>query len=242
MTTTKVSKIYKQHYDNYYNKGCDSEWRWLGAIKKAENIIAICQPYPHCNILEIGAGEGSILKRLSELSFGNSYSALEISSSGIQAISSRGIEGLREALLFNGYTSPYQVDQFDLVILSHVIEHVEYPRKLLYEAARVAEYFFVEVPLENNIRLKQNFVLDEVGHINFYTAKTIRRLLQSCGLKVLQQTVTNSSKASHIYFSPKKGQLKILIRETLIRFFPFMAPLVFTYHSSLICTKDEIVF
>lgn len=82
---------------------------------------------------------------------------------------------------------------FDLVILSHIPEHVEYPRKLLYEAVKVAKYVFVEVPLENNIKLRKDFVLDRVGHINFYSPMTIRLLVQSNDLEILSLRITNSS-------------------------------------------------
>ncbi len=235
MAKIAVNDQHKQLYDHY------GEWRQVGTLRKAENIIALCQPYPHSTILEIGAGDGSILKHLSEAAFADSYWALEISSSAIPAISSRGIKQLAEARLFDGYDVPYQEGQFDLVVLSHVVEHLEYPRKLLYEAARVGKYVFVEVPLEDNSRLKQDFVFDEVGHINPYNPRTIRWLLQSCGLKVLRQTVTNYSKAAHIYYdgSRAKGTAKFILRESLLRLFPSIAPMLLTYHSSLICTKAE---
>lgn len=46
---------------------------------------------------------------------------------------------------------------FDLAIQSHVLEHVEYPRVVSHEAARVADYVFVEVPLELNRRTAEHF-------------------------------------------------------------------------------------
>jgi ubiquinone/menaquinone biosynthesis C-methylase UbiE len=239
MTKIAINEKLKRNYDDYYLTESISEWRQIGADRKAENIIALCQPYPHSTIVEIGAGDGSILKRLSESSFGVSYWALDISSSAIPAISKKGIQGLREALRFDGYDVPYQNNQFDLVVLSHVIEHVEYPRKLLYEAARIARYVFVEVPLEDNFRLKQDFVWDEVGHINSYNVKTIRRLIQSCSMKVLKQTVTNRSKASYEYIARSNGYIKFIVKESLLRVFPSIAPKLLTYHSSLICAKAE---
>ena len=77
--------------------------------------------------------------------------------------------------MFDGYRTLYADNQFDLVLLSHVVEHVEHPRLLLYEAARVGKRLFVEVPLEDNVRLSDDFVFDHVGHINVYSRKTMRR-------------------------------------------------------------------
>ena len=141
------------------------------------NIISCCNDYPHKNILEIGAGDGSILKRLDELKFGNSLYALEISKSAVSAIHKQEIRSLVECDLFDGYNLPYSDKQFDLVILSHVVEHLEHPRKILYEASRVSKYVFVEVPLQDTIRLKDEYIFDKVGHINFYSFKTIKLLL-----------------------------------------------------------------
>lgn len=222
MKDIAASDRLKNNYEDYYESG-DSEWRGLGAVDKCANIVSLCRDLPHAAILEIGAGEGAILKRLSDLGFGEKLHALEISPSGVEAIRSRGIPNLAECLLFDGYELPYDDSKFDLAVLSHVIEHVEYPRKLLYEAARVARHVFVEVPLEDTLRLKPDFVFDRVGHINFYSPVTFRRLVQTCNLEVLKQTVTNPSKAVHRYRYGWKGTVNYYIKE------------FFVYHSSLIC-------
>jgi SAM-dependent methyltransferase len=238
MKTISASDQLKNNYEDYYESG-DSEWRRLGAVDKASNILTLCHDLPHASILEIGAGEGSILKRLSELSFGEKLYALEISTSGVEAINRKGISRLTECLAFDGYDIPYDDHKFDLAILSHVIEHVEHPRKLLYEAARVAAYVFIEVPLEDNLRLKKDFVFDKVGHINFYSPITIRRLIQTCNLVVLKQTVTNPSKAVHHYRLRGKGLTSYYIREYLLKVSPGLATRIFTYHSSLVCQASR---
>jgi len=48
----------KKFYDEYDNS--ESDWRWLSAIDKVNNITALCSKYPHKTIMEIGSGEGSI--------------------------------------------------------------------------------------------------------------------------------------------------------------------------------------
>jgi len=144
---------------------------------------------------------------------------------------------LVECKLFDGYNIPYEDNRFDLAILSHVVEHTEYPRKILYEAARVAEYVFIEVPLEDHLRLKRDFVFDKVGHINSYSPKTIRRLTQTCSLEVLRQVVTNPSRSVYEYQFGEKGTIKHLIKELLLDIAPPIATSFFTYHCSLICRK-----
>jgi len=162
MDKITISDHLRTNYQDYYEDG-DSEWRRLGAIGKVNNIVSLCGDLPHSSILEIGAGEGSILKRLSELEFGEELYALEISPSGVETIKNKRISRLIECKVFDGYHVPYDSDRFDIAILSHVVEHVEHPRQLLYEASRVAKYVFIEVPLEDTVRLPRDFVFDKVG-------------------------------------------------------------------------------
>ena len=233
-----LSEELKRNYDDYYKEG-DSEWRRLGALDKADNIISLCNNLPHNSVLEIGAGEGSILKRLSEKKFGNELYAVEISSTGVKTIKEKKIPSLVACSLFDGYNIPYDDSKFDLAILSHVIEHVEHPRKLLYEAARIARFIFVEVPLEDTIRLKNDFVFDEVGHINSYSPKTIRRLLQSCNLNVAEEKITNPSRQVYTYQKGRRGLINCYVKEALLNIAPRVATSIYTYHSSLVCEVDR---
>ena len=146
----------------YHYEG-ESEWCRLGAIDKAGNAVRLCEGIPHASILEVGAGEGAILGQLSEFDFGDHYTAIEVSESGLEAIRGRNLSKLGECQLFDGEHIPYADGQFDLAILSHVVEHVENPRKLLYEAKRVARHVFVEVPLEHSLLLPRDFVADDLA-------------------------------------------------------------------------------
>jgi methyltransferase family protein len=236
MGTFSVSKRLQANYDAYYNG--ISEWREIGAAQKARNILELCETIPHESVLEIGAGEGAILSRLSRAKFSRNLCALEISDSAITAIAARHIEGLRDVLKFDGYTMPYDDDQFQLAILSHVLEHAEHERRLLVEAGRVAKYLFIEVPLENTVRLSLDYEPSPVGHINFYTPKTIRRLVQTSGMEIVRNEIRNGSCAEYMYQSRFKGIIKYWTRELLLRSSPFLSTSVFTYHCALLCRKS----
>jgi hypothetical protein len=45
------------------------------------------------------------------------------------------MRNLAEARTYDGYRIPYGDKRFDLAVLSHVVEHLEHPRLLLYEAS-----------------------------------------------------------------------------------------------------------
>jgi ubiquinone/menaquinone biosynthesis C-methylase UbiE len=238
MKNVAVSKYLNVNYDAYYEDG-DSEWRRLGALGKVENIQLLCSDTPQRTVIEIGAGEGSILKRLSEVGFGEKLWALEISQSGVDVIRAKQIPALVECSVFDGYQVPYDDGAFDIAILSHVVEHVEHPRLLLYEAARVARYVFVEVPVEDNVRLPMDYVFDSVGHINAYSPKSIRRQIQSCNLKVLRQITTSPAKNTYTFKKGIKGLVNFYVKEAFLKIWPRLATKIFTYHTALLCTRED---
>jgi SAM-dependent methyltransferase len=239
----RVSDVYLRNCEDYYINDSEFTWREVCSVDKANNIIRLCnevQLQP-TEVIEIGAGDGAILTRLSDNKFGKKLFGLEISRSGIDAIKKRNIERLEDVKMFDGYSIDYEDDYFDLGILSHVLEHVEYPRKLIYEASRIARYLFVEVPLELNRYLGENFILSRTGHINFYSKKTIRFLLQSCNLEVLKQVVTNPSLEVFKYSLRNKARNHYKTTTLFLRYLPNLAPFIFTYHCSLLVKKRNKV-
>jgi SAM-dependent methyltransferase len=216
-----------------------SEWRRICAVDKAANVLALCRGIPHARVLEIGAGEGALLARLAEIGFGEELHALEVDESAREALLARALPRLAGALVFDGYAIPYSGRAFDLAILSHVIEHVEHPRALLREAARVAARVFVEVPLEDTWRLPRDLVLDAVGHVNFYSPRSLRHLVQSCGLRVVSERVANPGAPVQAYRSGAAGRVRWAAREALLRLSPALATRAFTYHGALLCCAPE---
>jgi len=233
--TLVVDRALAENYAAYYQNDPDlTAWRRLGAADKGENILRLCSNLPHTDVLEIGCGDGAVLERLRHLNFAPHLTGLEISSSAVHEAKARNIRDV-QVQLFDGYQLPFPERQFDLAILTHVIEHVEYPRKLIREAGKVARYVFVEVPLEDNWRLSNDFAFDRVGHINFYSPKTFRRLVQSCGMQVLNAHLCHSSPACYVYRKGKiHGRSSYFMKELLLRSWPNVATKIFTYHYSLV--------
>ena len=54
MDQIKLADHVKANYDDYYTDA-DAEWRRLGAIGKADNIVALCSDLQRDAVLEIGA-------------------------------------------------------------------------------------------------------------------------------------------------------------------------------------------
>lgn len=196
---SKIDNQFKEAYDNQYTEK-ESQWRELGAKYKAENIIRVCRGHSFKNILEVGAGDGSILQALDKNSFGEKYSALEISESGIQKIKSRKIGRLNDVQSFDGYHFPFNDQEFDLVIFSHVLEHVEHERIILREIARVSEYQSIEVPRDYRFGIDmriEHFMA--YGHINVYTPSSIKYLLKTEGFQILDEYLSINAKEVSLY-------------------------------------------
>src|SRR5471030_2901027 len=117
-----ISGNVKTAYDEFYEKH-DEAWRMLGAKYKAQHIVDVSEGRIFKKVLEVGAGDGSILKLLADANFAEEYHAVEISESVVEHILSRNIKGVKSVQLFDGYKLPFEKDSFDLIILSHFLEH-----------------------------------------------------------------------------------------------------------------------
>jgi ubiquinone/menaquinone biosynthesis C-methylase UbiE len=184
MAAEIVSDNVKTAYDEFYQKH-DEAWRMLSAKYKAQHIIDVCKGHSFNKVLEVGAGDGSILKLLADQNFAPEYYAVEISESGVEHIKSRNIANVKSVQIFDGYKLPFEDNSFDLILLSHVLEHVEHERLLLRELKRVARYCVIEVPrdykagVDNRIK---HFLA--YGHINVYTPTSLRYLLRTEGFEI----------------------------------------------------------
>ncbi|MXV51658.1 methyltransferase domain-containing protein [Pedobacter sp. HMF7647] len=180
----------KTAYDGFYENH-DDAWRMLGARYKAQNIADVCKGREFKKILEVGAGDGSILFFLGKWNFAPEMHALELSKSGVEQIKSRNIAKLHSVQEFDGYHIPFGDDEFDLVILSHVLEHVEFERILLRELKRVSKYQVIEVPRDYKFGMdKKTKHFLNYGHINMYTPSSLRFLLKTEGLEILSDKIS----------------------------------------------------
>jgi len=180
-----VSKNVKTAYDSFYQNH-DEAWRMLGAKYKAQNIAGVCKGKQFLKVLEVGAGDGSILYYLDQWNFAPELHAIEISESGVAHIKSRNLRSVKEVSVFDGYHIPFEDQTFDLVILAHVLEHVEYERLLLRELKRVAKYQVIEVPRDYRFGVDKRIShFLAYGHLNIYTPSSLRYLLRSEGFEIV---------------------------------------------------------
>ncbi len=182
----EIKEELKEMYDSQYSDQTE-EWRRIGAVGKADNIIHLTTGFTFANLIEIGAGDGNVLAQLSQRKFCPNLTAAEISDSAIRQIEKKSIARLTEIKQFDGYCLPFANQQFDLAVCSHVIEHVEYPRKLLREIKRISRRQVFEVPIDFSLRVDEKFDhFNAYGHINIYTPALFNFLLYTEGFEIIR--------------------------------------------------------
>jgi ubiquinone/menaquinone biosynthesis C-methylase UbiE len=237
-----VSRRVKGLYDGAYAHGVEPEWRDLGALDKAGNIVRVWRAAglpDRPTVVEIGCGDGAIAAALQQQQFFGTYQGFELSQSGVEEARARKVPGATFTLT-EGDQIPAEDHSADLVVLCHVVEHLEHPRTLLYEASRIARHVVVEVPLELNTRTPRDYVWDTLGHINKYSSTSIRHLIQTCDLEVVGQITTNPSLAVAAYNdSSRKRKLEWQLKERGLALVPAVARSLFTYHETILARRPN---
>lgn len=120
------------------------------------------------SILDVGCGNGELLEQLAKLGY-TDLTGMDPSEECCAATRSRGFHSICLGL-------PFGIEEFDLVILSHVVEHLWAPREALRDiqcdmyiecpdAQRYAQHFF-QPYLDFNTEHVNHFTLGHLGRVS----------------------------------------------------------------------------
>jgi SAM-dependent methyltransferase len=222
-----------------------SRWRALSAIGKAEHVIALAGRaglHPRA-ILDVGCGDGALLSELHRRRFGERLAGAEIAEQAVA--SARGREGIDLVERFDGSTLPFPDGAFDLGILSHVLEHVHEPGRLLGEVARVCAAVVVEVPLEANWSARRPSKREQasaVGHLQRFTRSDMHAIVAGCGLRCAAELEDPLPLAVHLFHAQTHGAhaaaaVRWALRAGARRLAPPLARRAFTLHYACLCVR-----
>jgi SAM-dependent methyltransferase len=220
-----------------------SRWRALGAVGKAEHVIALCERAglrPQ-RTLEVGCGDGALLCELHARGFGGALYGVEITDAAV-AIARRRAQ-IESVARYDGEHLTDADGAYDLGIVSHVLEHVREPAALLAEVARACRAVLVEVPLEANVSARRAGKREhavEVGHLQRLDRAAARRIVAQAGLQVACELEDALPLSVYRFFAKStraraQGTLKWAVRSSLHSLAPPLARRLFTVHYACLC-------
>jgi SAM-dependent methyltransferase len=220
-----------------------ARWRALGALGKADHVLALCADagLSPRSTLEIGCGDGALLCELRGRRFGERLEGLEITRAAVEIARER-VE-IDAVDLYDGSHLPAEDGEYELGILSHVLEHVPDPPALLGEAARACGAVVMEVPLEANLSARRAVKREhafEVGHLQRLDRAGAREIVARAGLRVAGELEDPLPCSVHVFFATTalaraRGRAKWALRAGLHRLAPGLARRLFTVHYACLC-------
>ncbi|MGH2903725.1 MAG: class I SAM-dependent methyltransferase [Solirubrobacteraceae bacterium] len=238
-----------------------ARWRALGAVGKADHVLALCAQARSTaggpsdgrtagergsgapsSTLEVGCGGGALLSELHRRDFGGRLSGVEITGAAVEIARTR--EEIASVERYDGLHLPAADGEYDLGIVSHVLEHVPDPPALLAEVARACRAVVVEVPLEANLsarRARKREHADEVGHLQRLSRGDARAIVFDAGLRIAGELEDPLPLAVHRFLAPDTpmaragASAKWALRAGLHRLAPPLARRLYTVHYACLC-------
>jgi SAM-dependent methyltransferase len=222
-------------------------WRALGARAKAAHVAELCARLRlrPGTLVEIGCGDGSVLAELAARRVAPVLDGFELSPPAAAIAAARGIPGARRVEAYDGEHVPAPDGAYDLAVLTHVAEHVPDPVPLLHEAARVAPWVLVEVPLEANRsarRPAKRAQAAEIGHLHAFDRAAVDALIRAAGLVPTASLADPLGPAHHAFFAagPRAraaALAKWAVRAAAHRAAPHAAERLFTVHYAVLAHR-----
>ena len=154
--------------------------------KVIENLV----PLDNFNALDIGCGEGFLLKQL--IDSGHQAIGLDLNDFAINKFNPSAAPHLVKGNVFNSLDSFIQCNQkFDVIFLNHIFEHLPKPEELLEKLKQVLAnpgYLVISVPndfshlqmtLKENGFYKEQYFVSYPDHLHYFTKESLIQLLSS---------------------------------------------------------------
>lgn len=177
-------------------------------------------------VLDLGCGDGSYLEL-----FGNGSLGLDISENNLKTCKDKDLNAIK----FD-FNNPNKLDEkFDVVFVSHILEHVESPIKLIrFAKEHLSENGIIIIAIPNEysfIHLVYPYYTNDGNHLYSFSMKNMKELFEVCNLNL-----TNIYYDYYTSLTTKLGINKIL---TLLDLFPTSMKLPFAWAHWYIATNKN---
>ena len=188
-TREELPELYPSNYRNF-----DTPENALSAFLvdrfHAHHVSACLRLLPKGGrFLEVGSAGGDVLARLRDRGVSRTQ-GVEISADGVEAARARGLD------VFHGTLEEFETDEpFDLVLMSHVIEHVIDPiatAKKVHSLLAPGGVFYVETPnvgsLDARLWRQDWGLIHYPRHLCLFDRASLRLLLERSGFEVTRMS------------------------------------------------------
>lgn len=143
-------------------------------------------------VLDIGCGEGYVIQRL--LNKTSNILGIDYQEKSIEK-AKRLLDNQVELICddIHHYIKNHPEQKFDVIVLSHVLEHIDNPQKFLKDIRGYANYFYIEVPDFEASHLnvfrqyvKTDLVYTDADHVSEFDRRELQDLMNNTDLEVLK--------------------------------------------------------
>ncbi len=156
----------------------------LGGFRNAQSQLQFILNQTNLNenakIIDLGSGYAPFLYHCRQKGFNNLY-ALEPSKEICHYLEGQGI--VTYPMLLETFITQDDLPQFDLVVLSHTLEHLLNPGQVLLSLRRLMSekgVMFIEVPYQELLRTYSRDL-----HLHFFNETSMAHLLTRCGYRTI---------------------------------------------------------
>jgi 2-polyprenyl-3-methyl-5-hydroxy-6-metoxy-1,4-benzoquinol methylase len=176
LSDKSIETYYKEVYGPVKRGDVPAEGLFERQSKSSAALLKMLKPFltsQEAKVLDYGSGAGGRMKAFKEAGY-DVY---------IQDFDKKYMEyGLSQGL------KPFsETKSYDMMILSHVLEHINHPVGFLKDIARLISdtgYIYIEVPLIENTRKKKTLLGDfHLAHKFYFTCESLTYLAHMAGFR-----------------------------------------------------------
>jgi SAM-dependent methyltransferase len=216
--TPSLNTIYD---DGRYLKQ-NPNWHLEDSLAKAKSIVRMIDEnklsFRTC--ADVGCGAGGIIQELASQYPDVNFVGYDVSTSARDF----WIENPNDRLKFFCCDFAESSDQYDLVLLIDVFEHIENYIGFLRTLSRRAKWFIFHIPLDMNVqgllRDKQIYFRNTVGHLHYFSKSSALRTLSDAGYEVKSFFYTATSQEGSALKRTTKARFLNVIRKSLFNLNP----------------------
>src|SRR4029079_12337198 len=171
----------REHYRALYRHDLErqAEWHRRGAMNKADSIAPLLQqqnvrPY---RMVELGCGTGAVIEECRRRGLAREFVAVDYAEEAVQYLRGRAsdIQVMAADITSESFCL---TGRSDVVVLSHVLEHLEQPAEFLEAVVnRIdVDWLIAEVPLEDLPASRVKALVrdrrsNRAGHVQFFRGR-----------------------------------------------------------------------